>query len=145
MIVAVAGRERVLSRVAPRSAVGTSKEREQVIIANPDQAIFVFAAAQPSPHVRMLDRFLVAAEKAAIPAIRVCVNKIDLIPDLAEARALFAEYERIGYPVLYVSAKTGADRRAARYAGGQISVFTGLSGVGKTSCSTPSSQTWAAA
>ncbi len=38
-IVEVLERERVLSRVAPSSAVGTSAEREQVIIANPDQAI----------------------------------------------------------------------------------------------------------
>ncbi|MCZ7539545.1 MAG: ribosome small subunit-dependent GTPase A [Anaerolineae bacterium] len=134
VIVAIAGRERVLSRVSPRSAVGTSKEREQVIIANPDQAIFVFAAAQPSPHLRMLDRFLVAAEKAAIPTIRVCVNKIDLVPDPEPTRALFAEYERIGYPVLYVSARTGAGIVALHDAlVGKISVFTGPSGVGKTS------------
>lgn len=134
VIVAIAGRERVLSRVSPRSAVGTSKEREQVIIANPDQAIFVFAAAQPSPHLRMLDRFLVAAEKAAIPTISVCVNKIDLAPDPQTARALFAEYERIGYPVLYVSARTGAGIVALHDAlVGKISVFTGPSGVGKTS------------
>lgn len=134
VIVAIAGRERVLSRVSPRSAVGTSKEREQVIIANPDQAIFVFAAAQPSPHLRMLDRFLVAAEKAAIPTISVCVNKIDLVPDPEPTRALFAEYERIGYPVLYVSARTGAGIVALHDAlVGKISVFTGPSGVGKTS------------
>jgi ribosome biogenesis GTPase len=134
VIVAVAERQRALSRVAPSSAVGTSKEREQVIIANPDQAIFVFAAAQPSPHLRMLDRFLVAAEKAAIPAIRVCVNKMDLVPDPAVTRALFAEYERIGYPVLYVSAETGVGIAALHDAlVGQVSVFTGPSGVGKTS------------
>lgn len=127
-------RERVLSRVAPSSAVGTSAEREQVIIANPDQAVFVFAAAQPSPHVRMLDRFLVAAEKAAIPEIRICVNKIDLAGDLDGVRAIFAPYIQIGYPVSYVSAHTGAgvdELRAVLI--GKISVFTGPSGVGKTS------------
>jgi ribosome biogenesis GTPase len=133
-IVAVDERQRVLSRVAPRSAVGTSAEREQVIIANPDQAIFVFAAARPDPHVRMLDRFLVAAEKAAIPAIRVCVNKIDLAADLAKTRQIFGLYEQIGYPVLYVSAKTGEGLAALQEAlAGKISVFTGPSGVGKTS------------
>lgn len=134
VIVEVAPRQRVLSRVAPSSAVGTSAEREQVIIANPDQAIFVFAAAHPAPHTRMLDRFLVAAEKAEIPEIRVCVNKIDLVADRAEVLDKFGVYERIGYPLLLVSAKTGEGLDALREAlTGKISVFTGPSGVGKTS------------
>jgi ribosome biogenesis GTPase / thiamine phosphate phosphatase len=135
VIVAVAERERVLSRVAPSSAVGTSAEREQVIIANPDQAIFVYAAAQPAPHIRMLDRFLVAGEKAGIPEIRICVNKIDLVQDAPDqTRATFEVYEQIGYSVLYVSAQTGEGIDALRDAlPGKISVFTGPSGVGKTS------------
>lgn len=134
VIVEVAPRERVLSRVAPSSAVGTSAEREQVIIANPEQAIFVFSAADPAPRTRMLDRFLVAAEKAEIPDIRVCVNKMDLLADRAPTLETFGVYERIGYPVLYVSARTGEGIEALREAlTGKLSVFTGPSGVGKTS------------
>lgn len=135
-ITQVEERQRVLSRVAPSSAVGTSAEREQVIIANPDQAVFVFAAAHPSPHVRMLDRFLVAAEKASIPEIRVCVNKLDLVKgaQLEVIEAAFAPYARIGYPVLYASANTGEGIEDLRQlVTGKISVFTGPSGVGKTS------------
>ncbi len=135
VIVEIKERERVLSRVAPSSAVGTSAEREQVIIANPDQAVFVFSAAQPSPHVRLLDRFLVAAEKAEIPDIRIVVNKMDLVADdPAETLEAFGVYERIGYPVLYVSAETGEGVQALHdMLVGKISVFTGSSGVGKTS------------
>lgn len=135
VIVAVEERERVLSRVAPRSAVGTSAEREQVIIANPDQAVFVFSAARPSPHTRMLDRFLVAAEKAEIPDICIVVNKMDLVADdAAETLDTFGVYDEIGYPVLYVSAETGAGIQALHdVLIGKISVFTGPSGVGKTS------------
>jgi ribosome biogenesis GTPase len=134
-IIKVEARERVLSRVAPSSAVGTSAEREQVIIANPDQAIFVFAATRPDPHARMLDRFLVAAEKAEIPEIRICVNKFDLVADdPAATRELFGVYEQIGYPVLYLSAKTGEGLTALHdELAEKISVFTGPSGVGKTS------------
>lgn len=134
-IIAVEDRERVLSRVAPSSAVGTSAEREQVIIANPDQAIFVFAATNPDPNPRLLDRFLVAGEKAEISDICVVVNKVDLMAGrLDEIRALFAVYEKIGYPVLFVSAKTGEGIRALHdRLVGKISVFTGPSGVGKTS------------
>ena len=35
---------------------------QQVLLANPDQAVFVFACARPTPHLRMLDRFLVIAD-----------------------------------------------------------------------------------
>ncbi|HLY28276.1 MAG TPA: ribosome small subunit-dependent GTPase A, partial [Aggregatilineales bacterium] len=107
-------------------------EREQVIIANPEQAVFVYSAAQPSPHVRMLDRLLVAAEKAAIPSIAIAVNKIDL--DEKAAHDTFSTYEQIGYRVLYVSAELGTgieDLRALLT--GKLSVFTGPSGVGKSS------------
>jgi len=134
-ITAVDARHRVLSRVAPSSAVGTSAEREQVIIANPDQAVFVFAASHPDPHTRMLDRFLVAAEKAGIPEIRICVNKFDLVQDAPEkTQKTFSLYEKIGYPVLYVSAKMALGLEELRgVLTGKISVFTGPSGVGKTS------------
>src|SRR5690606_13048797 len=93
-IIEVQARQNSLSRVDPSSAVGTSTETEQIIIANCDQAIFVFSAAQPSPQPRMLDRLLVAAEKGKIPTIAICVNKVDLAkPDI------FQTYEKIGYPV----------------------------------------------
>jgi len=39
---------------------------QQVILANPDQAVFVFACAQPAPHMRMLDRFLVIAGRQGL-------------------------------------------------------------------------------
>ncbi len=131
-IKAIAPRVRTLSRVEPSAYAGTSTEREQIIIANPDQTIFVFSAAQPSPHLRMLDRLLVAAEKAEIPSIAIVVNKIDLAEETA--RATFAVYEKIGYPVLYTSADKGFGIEMLRtWLANKISVFTGPSGVGKTS------------
>jgi ribosome biogenesis GTPase len=131
-IKAIAPRERVLSRVEPSEYAGTSTEREQVIIANLDQAVFVYAAARPAPHLRMLDRLLVAAEKACIPSIAIVVNKIDLAE--AEARKTFAIYEQIGYPVLYVSAEQHTNIEPLHdLLIGKLSVFTGPSGVGKSS------------
>lgn len=108
-------------------------EREQVIIANADQALFVFAAAQPKPNLRMLDRFLVTGEKSGIKSLVVIFNKIDLITEAAAAD-LAALYRRVGYCVLLTSAQTGqgvAELRARLQ--GRLSVFTGPSGVGKTS------------
>ena len=66
-------RHSVLSRQHP----GVSVPAEDVILANPDQALLVFSVTQPEPHLRMLDRFLVIAEANELPAI-ICANKIDL-------------------------------------------------------------------
>lgn len=132
-IKAIAPRERVLSRVEPSEYAGTATEREQVLIANPDQAVFVASAAQPAPNIRFLDRCLVAAEKAEIPSIAIVLNKIDLVGEDV-ARAQFTPYERIGYPVLYVSATAHIGIDALRdLLVAKISIFTGPSGVGKSS------------
>ncbi len=106
--------------------------REDVLVANLDQVCVVFAAANPPPNLRMLDRFLVIAEYNEIEAV-VIVNKLDLAPP-EEMRALFATYEQIGYCVLYASAQTGAGIDTLREQLAQrISVFAGRSGVGKSS------------
>jgi ribosome biogenesis GTPase len=136
MIEEVAPRVRVLSRRAPggsgRSGRREESGAEQVIVANPDQAILVFACAQPAPRLRMLDRFLVTTEANHVPAI-ICANKVDLVTR-EQAQALFGLYEHLGYPVLYTSAATGAGLDALRAVTlGKLSVFTGPSGVGKSS------------
>ena len=121
-------RHRVLSRQHP----GEAHLAEDVILANPDQAMVVFAAARPEPHVRMLDRFLVIAEANELPVF-ICVNKVELTGEAA-ARAIFDVYERIGYPVLYTSAREHLGIDALRAAiVDRITVVTGPSGVGKSS------------
>lgn len=128
MIDAVLPRSRALVRKAP-SARG---EYMQVIVANPDQAVFVFACHRPEPRFGMLDRFLVISEKQGIPGL-VIANKIDLVGD-KEARALFGIYEQIGYPVIYTSARTGEGLDTLRQElQGRLSVLSGPSGVGKSS------------
>ena len=116
-------------------------EAEQVIVANPDQAIYIFSVRDPAPRLRMLDRLLVLAENNDLPAV-ICANKIDLLCDadlragegMEQARALFGMYEEIGYPVIYTSAHTGRGVTALRNRlRGQLSVLCGPSGVGKSS------------
>jgi ribosome biogenesis GTPase len=141
MIEEVAERERVLARLAPIARgrgsrrwnrSGYLSEREQVLVANPDQAVFVFACAEPSPRLRMLDRLLVGAELQNIPAV-ICANKIDLV-SRPEAQALFEIYQEIGYPVLFTSAKSGDGVDALRDTlQRKLSALMGPSGVGKTS------------
>jgi ribosome biogenesis GTPase len=123
----IEARVRVLSRKAPGR-----REVEQVLIANLDQTVFVFACAEPNPNFRMLDRLLVVAEREGIPAI-ICANKIDLVVPRS-ARAEFGEYARLGYRVFYASALKKKGVRALRKAlKGKISVFAGPSGAGKSS------------
>lgn len=120
-------RRRVLSRRSPGKT-----EVEQVIVANPDQLILVFACAEPDPNFRMLDRLLVVAEREQIPAI-VCANKIDLVTQRS-ARAEFGEYKHLGYGVIYTSAIYGKGIRGLRkILRKKISVLAGPSGAGKTS------------
>lgn len=139
MIEEVTERERALTRLAPSGRnvrrwdrEGYLSEREQVIVANPDQAVFVFACAEPSPHLRMLDRLLVGTEIQHMPAV-VCANKVDLVSP-QEAQELFGVYTLVGYPVLYTSAVTGqgVDELRDRLQG-KISALVGPSGTGKTS------------
>lgn len=118
-------RERVLSRQAP------GREIEQVLVANPDQAIIVFACADPDPNFRLLDRFLVMTEREEIPA-QIVANKLDLVSPRS-ARAEFGEYKKIGYPVHYTSALTGKGVSKLRKAlAGKLSVLAGPSGAGKS-------------
>jgi ribosome biogenesis GTPase / thiamine phosphate phosphatase len=128
MIDEVLPRTRALVRKAP-TARG---EYMQVIVANPDQAVFVFACQRPAPRLGMLDRFLVIAEKQEIPGL-IVANKIDLVGE-EEARALFGIYEQIGYQVIYTSARSGEGlERLRRELQGRVSVLSGPSGVGKSS------------
>jgi ribosome biogenesis GTPase len=105
--------------------------REDVLVANVDQALIVFACARPDPNLRLVDRFLVAAEASEVPPVLV-LNKVDLVASDAAA-ALFEPYEKLGYRVLRTSARTGASLDALRSClARRISVVTGPSGVGKS-------------
>jgi ribosome biogenesis GTPase len=119
------------SRLARRAPGGGHGER--VVAANVDQVVVVFAAANPEPHPRMLDRFLVIAEANQLAA-RIVINKVELVGGAEEARKRWIDYERAGYVVHYTSVKRreGLDTLHDALAG-QVSVLTGPSGVGKSS------------
>jgi ribosome biogenesis GTPase / thiamine phosphate phosphatase len=121
-------RVRMFSRLAPNP----QGDFQQVLIANLDQAVLVFACAQPAPHFGMLDRFLVIAEKQGTPVL-ILANKVDLA-GLEQAQALFDRYAPLGYEVIYTSAQTGLGVAELRVKlAHKISLFTGPSGVGKSS------------
>ena len=107
-------------------------EYRQILLANPDQAVFVFACANPEPRLRMLDRFLVIAEKQNVPAV-IVANKVDVI-GLEKAQEKFGFYPELGYRVIYTSAKQnlGVDELHDTLKG-KLSALAGPSGVGKSS------------
>ncbi|MBL8091495.1 MAG: ribosome small subunit-dependent GTPase A [Anaerolineales bacterium] len=119
-------RKQALIRLDPRP----QGEYQQILLANADQAIFVFACANPNPKLKMLDRFLVIAEKQKIPPI-IVANKIDLVENPKE---IFGLYENIGYRVIYTSIKNniGIDELKKELQN-KISALAGPSGVGKSS------------
>lgn len=67
-------RKNVLRRSLEEAAEGRG---EKIIVANADLMVIVAAAATPPPRVGMIDRCLVAAGEAGIPAV-LCLTKTDL-------------------------------------------------------------------
>lgn len=118
-------RKQAITRLDPRP----QGEYQQILLANADQAVFVFACAHPNPKLKMLDRYLVIAEKQKVPAV-IVANKIDLLED---AKDLFGLYESIGYRVIYTSAKNGDGLNELKNVlAGKISALAGPSGAGKS-------------
>ena len=101
-------------------------------VAGVDQLIAVFAARDPAPHLGLLDRLLVVAESQSLGAA-VCLNKVDL-GTTAETLRRLEYYRGLGYPVVHVSAASGAGLpELRRLLSGRTSAFVGPSGVGKSS------------
>ncbi|MFQ5888921.1 MAG: ribosome small subunit-dependent GTPase A [Gemmatimonadota bacterium] len=128
---------RIVERL-PRGKVlrrrGPTGRQERVIAANVDQVTAVCSVTRPDPDFRMIDRILALAELNDLAGL-VVVNKIDLAPASPHpVPAAFEAYERAGYPVLGTSVRTeaGLQELSTRLAH-RVSVFTGASGVGKSS------------
>lgn len=130
-IVEVLPRHSQLSRRGATPMPG-AHTAEQVIVANVDQVVPVFAAANPTPSWNMLDRYLVTAGHSELSAI-ICITKLDLISTYEKISEAVEEYRRIGYKVVLTSALTGeglGELKASLQ--GHISALVGKSGAGKS-------------
>ena len=126
----------VLSEVEKTGSIINIFERKNELIrpavANIDQALVVFAAAKPSPHFNLLDRFLVMMQTKEIPVI-LCFNKEDIASE--EKLSELAEiYEKCGCQLIFVSAKEEKNMETLRrMLEGKTTAIAGPSGVGKSS------------
>lgn len=105
-----------------------------VIAANLDQAFIVVTIDFPETKPEFVDRFLVTAEAYNVP-VSIILNKEDLYDeDYANALDEFKHiYNLAGYSVIQVSAiqGTGIDE-LGNILQGKVSLFSGNSGVGKS-------------
>lgn len=101
-------------------------------ISNISQIIFVVSMKHPKPDLLLLDKQLAYAEFMNINPV-IVLNKIDLIDD-EEIKKIANIYEKIGYKVIKTDAinMVGIDELKENLKN-NISVFSGNSGVGKSS------------
>ena len=101
-------------------------------VANIDQAMIVFAVADPEPNLNLLDRFLVTMEAQDVPVV-ICFNKTDLGKE-GEADRLAEIYRNAGYEVHLSCALEGDGIEAIHdLLRGKTTALAGPSGVGKSS------------
>jgi ribosome biogenesis GTPase len=110
---------------------------EQILAANIDQVLAFCALGTTNPEWHQLDRFLALAEIEGIPAV-IVLSKADRIPPsgtpLSEINREICEYQRMGYPVIVCSARTGLGIcEVESILHDKTSLLLGKSGVGKSS------------
>ena len=117
--------EAMIEEILPRK-----NEIKRPKIANIDQIIFIISTKNPKPDLLMLDKQLAYAEKIHVEPV-IVVNKCDLKEIYKSIKEL---YSKVGYKVIVTSAKQniGIDE-LKQVLQNKISVFSGNSGVGKSS------------
>jgi len=130
VVVDVEPRRTRLARVREdRTRRSAFSREEAVLAANVDVAVIVAAVSDPPFHPKLVDRFLVICQYGGIRPV-LCLNKCDL----TDARPDLSIYAQLGLPIVFASAATGAGLdELRRLLQGTVAVFTGHSGVGKSS------------
>ncbi len=134
-------RKSILSR-----ADNLSRRKEQLIAVNIDQVIITCSVVFPALKPSLVDRYIIAAQKGNMSPI-IVVNKIDLLEGSPEGvdpitqeveseilKEFLKAYEALSIPVVLISTKTEEGiKKLKDLMHGKTSVFSGQSGVGKSS------------
>lgn len=140
-------KEPQIAQILPRKTVlsradNLSRKKEQVIAANIDQVFITASILEPIFKPFLIDRYLIAAYKGNLDPI-ILITKMDLIDALEEGKkeealqsieTINSIATSLGIPIVYFSIKTlaGLDE-LKKHLGTKTSVFSGQSGVGKSS------------
>jgi ribosome biogenesis GTPase len=133
----------VIEWVEPRGSIlsradNLSRLKAHIIAVNIDQVLITTSLIDPVIKPSLLDRYVIAAKKGKMEPVLV-INKWDLLEALTQEGKDFAlevkkAYESAGIAVIAVSVKTGEGIESLKkIMQGKASVFSGQSGVGKTS------------
>jgi ribosome biogenesis GTPase len=123
-----------IEKVEPRHGLLTraSRGKVQVLVANVDQLVIVSSLMEPALKPHLIDRYVASAVQGGIAPI-ICLNKADLIAPV-QVQPLIGMYHQLGIPTHLTSAATGLGiDRLRPYLKGRQTVFSGQSGVGKSS------------
>lgn len=100
-------------------------------VANLDQIVITFAAKDPEPNLRLVDKLSVTALAAEVLCV-ICINKIDIAPK--EAEELAEVYQQAGFSVILSSSVSGEGTgELKKILKDKVTAFAGNSGVGKSS------------
>ncbi|MBP1904504.1 ribosome biogenesis GTPase [Paenibacillus turicensis] len=126
--------EGILEQLQPRT---TALIRPPV--ANAELAVLLFSVKEPDLNLQLLDKFLVHIEHAGLKVL-ICLTKEDLLQEDNDEKenALTTQveqmYKEIGYDVIVTSSVSGLGTEdIKKKLQNKISVFSGQSGVGKSS------------
>ena len=126
-VLSIYPRTTVLVRPDPRNP-----RNERALAANVDIVVIVASVHSPPLRTGLIDRYLIAAQNGAMQPV-IVVNKIDLLQDESELDELKA-YDGIGVALVLCSTKDGRGMEELRAVlAGKTCVFSGHSGVGKSS------------
>ncbi|MCF7806256.1 MAG: ribosome small subunit-dependent GTPase A [Simkaniaceae bacterium] len=140
LITHVRTRHSILTRIESKQT-----QRQQILAANVDQVLITVSVIQPRLKPHLIDRYIIACKSGNMVPI-ILLNKVDLLIDppssisdkeVTESQELFEEieelYSRLGYLTLPISAVSGRGLHELKtIMHNKISVFSGQSGVGKT-------------
>jgi ribosome biogenesis GTPase len=100
-------------------------------VANVDQAMVIFAAAEPEPNLNLLDRFLIMMQRQGLSTV-ICFNKTDKVKE-DRLSHLKDTYKNCGSRLILMSLLTNEGLDGLQnILQGKTTVLAGPSGVGKS-------------
>ncbi|MDF2550409.1 MAG: rsgA [Chlamydiales bacterium] len=140
------GEEGVIFHIEERKsrlcrADNLSRKKQQLIAANIDLLVITASIVSPPLKPSLIDRYVIAAMRGNLTPL-IVINKIDYLqssdPAIEKEKALLEEclsiYRNLNIEILLLSVTTGEGMAELKEAlKGKTAVFSGQSGVGKTS------------